>query len=42
MWVENRIPVESLRRALVVTRRRVIRREELVGARSRREDKLAT
>ena len=36
---KNRIPVERARRALAVIKRRVIKREELVGERNRREGK---
>jgi hypothetical protein len=37
--VEDRIPVEKSSRALAVTNRRVIKREELVGERNRKEGK---
>ncbi|MFP3985845.1 MAG: hypothetical protein ACLFU9_07795 [Candidatus Bathyarchaeia archaeon] len=37
--VENRIPIERSRRVLTVTKRRVIKREELVAERNRREGK---
>ncbi|MGA2308820.1 MAG: hypothetical protein ABSG57_04635 [Candidatus Bathyarchaeia archaeon] len=39
--MEDRIPVEKSSRALAVTKRRVIKREELVGERNRREGREA-
>jgi hypothetical protein len=39
--VEDRIPVEKSSRALAVTKGRVIKREELVGERNRKEGKNA-
>jgi predicted transcriptional regulator len=38
-WVQNRIPVERQRKAPAVTKRGVLKREELVGERNRREGK---